>query len=632
MVVNKRNIINTAILAALIISPMSMAENDNSLVQLDLRRSSDSSVDVTLVTSDNYGDNVMVRKKSDTKYVILVPKIKSSGYRASSLAGVNDLVSNIDVKTVDDTSGGYTKVTLITKRPLDIKTRTQKSAMSNSEQSEYNSLISQANAVKNNISRREPPKATEQKTEVTVNKTPAVKTADSKAQNTTAQSKPKIELKEIKPEAIEKKVSKPEKNNLISNVKKDKVLDKLPQALPEVSVPDTPSENTVLSDAPEEMLEPVETVSKNSQFKASFKAFFSGLAAKSKSLAHGLPKALGVGLVVILTLSALAKLFAKSAHYVMEEPLQAEFDKISKGGSVMDKQVNDDYVTRKDLSWRDKYRLYLDKSAEPVKRANKKGHYSFIKTPAKAEIEKKRQELERLVVPPTVSEIKQPDTEKVHSEESVIAKNIKLKAFKENTPSLKMTSRKGSRFKGFATKLPLHEQPTINLDDSPLSSNPRNLADANLKVSDVDRRRITYEPKEYIMSSVDEYLSILDQENEVKVMKENVYSQLPDTASKAEHMTPPLKAEKPEGAKNIIVKSSYKIAPKKGLYVIDKNGRNALVGKVNDKTFVLKKFNSTVTAPIQVRQDNENVYMVKAGKFKSLVEVNDDNMGVLIEL
>ena len=47
---------------------------------------------------------------------------------------------------------------------------------------------------------------------------------------------------------------------------------------------------------------------------------------------------------------------------------------------------------------------------------------------------------------------------------------------------------------------------------------------------------------------------------------------------------------------------------------------------------VKKKFDKNVTNPIQVRHDNANVYMVKAGDFKSLVEVDKDKMGVLIEL
>ena len=91
-------------------------------------------------------------------------------------------------------------------------------------------------------------------------------------------------------------------------------------------------------------------------------------------------------------------------------------------------------------------------------------------------------------------------------------------------------------------------------------------------------------------------------------------------------------AKNKEYFKGTIVKSSFRIGDNKGIYLVNKNGKNSLVGKVNDKVFVLKKFDGNVTNPIQVRHDNANVYMVKAGGFKSLVEVNDDKMGVLIEL
>ena len=175
MTVKKSNIVGMALLLALTVTSVSEsfanAENNN-LVQLDLKRASNNSVNVTLFTSNTYNDNVLVRKKSDNKYVILIPKIQSNGFSNSSLNGVNDLVSNIDVKTVNDTSGGYTKVTLITTKPLDIKTSTQKSAPVTAEQNEYKTLIAQANAIKNNIAKQELSKKTQQqpKTEVTVNK------------------------------------------------------------------------------------------------------------------------------------------------------------------------------------------------------------------------------------------------------------------------------------------------------------------------------------------------------------------------------------------------------------------------------------------------------------------------------
>ena len=177
MVLKKSNIVGIALLLALAVAPVSEtfanAENNN-LVQLDLKRSSNNSVDVTLFTSNNYNDNVFVRKKSDNKYVILIPKVQSSGFSTSNLNGVRDLVSDVNVKTVNDTNGGYTKVTLITTKPLDIKTSTQKSSPVTEEQKEYKTLIAQANAVKNNIGKQETVKP---KTEITVNKTSLVQSA-----------------------------------------------------------------------------------------------------------------------------------------------------------------------------------------------------------------------------------------------------------------------------------------------------------------------------------------------------------------------------------------------------------------------------------------------------------------------
>ena len=74
MAVKKHNIIGIALLAVLASTPVSnvFADSGNNLVQLDLKRASDNSVNVTLFTSNSYNDNVFVRKKSDNKYVILI--------------------------------------------------------------------------------------------------------------------------------------------------------------------------------------------------------------------------------------------------------------------------------------------------------------------------------------------------------------------------------------------------------------------------------------------------------------------------------------------------------------------------------------------------------------------------------
>ncbi len=629
MIVNKSNIISSAIILALA-TPLAIADVDNSLVQLDLKKSSDNSVYVTLVTSENYGDNVLVRKKSDNKYVILIPQVRSKGYNASNLSGVRDLVSNVDVKTVDDTSGGYTKVTLITTKPLDIKTRTVKSKPITADQREYNTLIAQANAVKNTISTQEPPKIREQKTEVTVNKAPKQETTQSKnveqqskkVQNAKseikAQNKPDIKLSAIVPEENSKKIRKSHLADLINEAKREKALEEIPQNITTDTKPANINEIKEISEMPVIKNESLISKLKN-KIKSGITKISHKMSAKhNKTLSFGI-----FGFVALLLLLVIRKRTAQK--------IQKYTSPISDTIQALQQDTNtEDYTNITEdnsLSWKEKYQLYTDKSAEPVTRANNKGSYSFIKKPSKSAIEAKRHELEKLVSeePAKFDDFEITEDSNTYSEDTSIAKTIKFRAFENNLNSLNMSKRNSvkSRFKKYEVEIPLHEQKTIILDDSPLSANKRNLKGANLEVSDVDKRRIKYQPKDYIMSSVDEYLNILDSEK----------PQTPKNQSSERVSTNPIAKQKEDSfLKGTVVKSGFKISPDKGFYLINKDGKNSLIGKINDKVTVIKDFENNVTSPIQVRHDNANVYMVKAGGYKSLVEVNDDKMGVLIEL
>lgn len=610
MAVKNSNIINIAILLGLM-APVVFADAPNSLVQLDLKKTSNDAVNVTLFTTNNYNENVMVRKKSDNKYVILIPKVQSSGFSASNLNGVRDLVSNVDVKTVNDTSGGYTKVTLITTKPLDIKTSSKISAPVTDEQKEYRTLIAQANAVKNNIAKQDvSPKLREQKTEVTVNKAPAekpVQKVQTKKQEPRKQevTKPKIELVEIDPEKMQRQARRQHLQEMVQEVKNEQqnVPEELP-ALPEVA--NEEQQPAAIADI-QEMPQKLSVLS------------------KIKNKAKSLPKKVCAGIAALAGLLMLLKIAKGSAKNYA--PQKAFIDTVTPSAPEIDRVSN--IVNNSELSWREKYQMYLDKSAVPVSRGENKGNYVFIKTPyvekkniEKENIEKKRERLERLVTEPVFDEI---EPEIVESEDEVISKTIKLKAFGNRAKSLRMTSRDKSRFRKYEVEIPLHEQKNIELGESMLHSNPRSFAGANLKVADVDKKRIKYEPKEYIMSSIDEYFSILDKEQpKIETPAPKVSVSNPIARHRDENKSSYLKG--------LIVKSGFNIDDNKGFYLVNTNGQNALIGKVNDEVFVLKKFDQNVTSPIRVRHDKDNVYMVKAGDFKSLVEVNDDKMGVLIEL
>ena len=639
MVVKKSSLIGIALLLALATAPMSgtLANGGNNLTQLDLKRSSNNSVNVTLFTSNGYNDNVMVRKKSDNKYVILIPKVQSSGYSASSLNGVKDLVSNVDVKTVNDTNGGYTKVTLITTKPLDIKTNTQKSSPVTEEQKEYKTLIAQANAVKNNIGKQEPQKQQVQKTEVTVNKASTPTTTKAKAPSKEvkkASTAPKIVLTEVKPQTEDKarQTRKAQLVELINEVKQEKLAQttQVPKESLDNIVP--PAETLTENQAPQEVKDIKEMP------KVEKASIFATIKHKAKKAV----KPVGITLASLFGLMFILRILGAIASATKE--VQTSFvDQLAQNRSETEDTNYNNLADNEDLSWQERYQRYLDASAKPVPRANNKGNYTFIKTPAEPvkKLNKKRSDLEKMVADVANVRRMEIEPEIVESEDEAIQKSIKFKAFDNHRATLDTTSRDKikSRFKKYENELPLHEQKNIELGESILHSNPRRLKDATLDVADVDKNRLKFNDSDYTMSSVDEYFAILDKEQptvqpviQPKVEIGRTEKSIPNKVSQTNPITKLRNETKSSYLNGLIVKSGYNIDNNKGFYVVNLDGKSALIGKVNDEVFVLKKFDTNVTNPIQVRHDNANVYMVKAGDFKSLVEVTDQKMGVLIEL
>lgn len=658
MAVKKSKIIGIALLLAIASAPVSgtFANGGNNLVQLDLKKSSNNSVNVTLFTSNGYNDNVMVRKKSDNKYVILIPKVQSSGYSASNLNGVRDLVSNVDVKTVNDTNGGYTKVTLITTKPLDIKTSAQKSSPVTEEQKEYKTLIAQANAVKNNIGKQETPQQKHaQKTEITVNK--AAASVTQKTNKTTTQTNsakqiekqknaPKIKLTEVNPQAKKEKqdrqIRRAQLAELIQEVKQEKIAEHIPD---KTVAPTVPASAPVVNNVPVQEVKDIKEMPKVEQPKKT------SILSKIKHKAKKGLKPVGITLASLFGLIFISRLIRAIAATTKE--VKASFvEQLAQNNSNSESFKYNDITDDDELSWQEKYKRYLDASAKPVPRAGNKGNYTFIKTPAEPvrKLNRKRNDLEKMVTEIAKSHTNeiQPEIVEVQNEDDAIQKAIKFKAFDSHRATLDTTSRDKirSRFKKYENELPLHEQKNVELGKSILHSNPRKLKGANLDVADVDKNRIKYDPSDYIMSSVDEYLSILDKESE-KASQQVSIEQTPvlpavkaidktEIRPIAKSQTNPITKQHSETKASylngLIVKSGYNIDNNKGFYIVNVDGKSALIGKVNDEVFVLKRFDSNVTNPIQVRHDNANVYMVKAGGFKSLVEVTNDKMGVLIEL
>ena len=650
-------ILSTILLLGLTFAPLNMAFSaDNNLVQLDLKKGSGNALDITFLTTENYGSSVIVRKKSDNKYVILMPKVLTAGYRSADLDSVRDLVSNIDVKSINDGAAGYTKVTLITTKPLNITTHVAKAAPLSDAQKQYKTLIAEAYSVKNNVNKGAPTQ-TKRLAEVTVNKVPP---QPAKAQQP-AQSKPvtKTPLKQEQPKVTPVKtqdlaVDKKPENKIVQKVEKAaqnielaKHTPDVPQVQPKSDVPtvakidEQPIQD--IKDAPKDVKKDIQTNKTDKKhtlsLAASAKNKLKALKGKVQSkMPAGIATTLGVVLIPILALIILLKIIHSSLRNSMT--LKKSFlERIAK------KPRQKDYehiINNENLNWQEKYQLYMNQSRKSQSPNTENSRYKFVTQTQKVadSIEEQRQRLERLVTPEkqetsTNAPVQSEDV-KVHSEDQVIGEQLKeaskIKAFE---PTLHQTKRniryKKSRFTRFATKedyqtQPVEPQSTVELPKSPLTHASRQAADANLKVADVVK-------DDYVMSTLDEFFAT--PETDVAATLAQIKPSMKYAKPVEKVVNNPIEVqksvmqEKPTFS-GLIVKTGCNIDEDRGFYIVNLDGTSALIGRIKDDVVVLKKFDDTSDKKLQVRHDKDNIYMVKTEGFKSLIDAT--NMGVLVEL
>lgn len=702
--IKNKNILSAILLLGLTLSTLNGVDaSGNSLVQMDLAKTSGDSLNVTLYTSGSSSEAPVVSKKSDNKYVILMPNVSGNQSSKPDLSALKDLVSDIDIKSVNDGAEGYTKVTVITKKPVNIKTSMQSSGPVTQEQTEYRQLIAKAraNSIKTSrIPTNEVPVSLQKKTEtpkttVTVNKVQPK--AESKS------SAPKIKFKEVNPSDLVAKNTPAATKKIPVKLEPVEIKEKPAAKISEKLPPPTQSikkemdaqankadkaEKTV-KPPKDDLLIPVNVSEKNGDI-------YSKVKDKAKRhLPAGFPVGLTIILIPIIGLLMLIKMIRNSIQ--KSNILKQSFMDNLKNHPEAPKSY-DDIIENEDLSWQEKYNKYLNKTAAPEENTVKKqSRYKFISLPQDDVVEEKREELERTMsapaakrpmkpkaittsverleklddTPPPMKEVETPkkfiksEDSKIHEE---ISKTVKLKAFAKAV-SLEETSRRRSLNKKAAALLDdeVVETETVPLRESKLSANMRKLSDANLKISEVSEKSIDdiraeqfKAEQDYVVTSVDEYLTVLEEDAVTSKVEEPIRMTTPiakaektSVAASLAQMKPSMKYQKPQINKSdelsnpitssrntskksyldgLIVKSGFNIDEEKGFYVVNVDGTSALVGRVKDEVFVLKKFDNNVEKPLQVRRDQQNVFMVKADGYRSLVKVDEEKMGVLVEM
>ena len=754
--ISKKNIITVAIVASLMtgISTVAEANTTNNLLQMDVKRSSATdSVDVTFYTTGDTSNSI-VSRKSNNRYVVLLPNVSGSSSVAPGIGGVKDLITDVDVKHVDDGIGGYMKVTFGTTKPINIKTHIKKTAPLTQAQKDYKALIAQNNIKPATQTAQQPKKpATPQPA---VNKQPAQKATpqpvaqtkpanNAKTNNNTTkttqktetkaitlpkislttitppkvkfeQPKPKVEQPKVTPKA--KTVTKPiqiphqEKvvnsavhpvDNYVPKMKFDengkRQIDLEPRVNHEIARNTTTSKSNIVENlAPQnndqiQETTPAQDIQTNTTQNVD-----------TNKQSHHFPMwmilAGGLGLFIV----AMFLVFDAISHasHKNTDRLKSFFT-ISNSNQMKRKRKEfQDIIDDENLNWQEKYKKYSekDKKNNPVKQSQDMSYVTDISATKKAIITPDmnipsksvptlnsrhqingipnlqsrntndiREKLQAQISQMEHSLSQTPNIEPpedvitgVHSEDDTIMNkfsDIKLKSFAKSV-NLKQTHRtlldeddKQTRNKSYK------EGRFVKLKNSPLSVNKRKSASSQLEVSDVmdsGRKYLTNnnngemkmdkQNENYLLSSLDEYLSILDSEDtkQTTAVAESLSKVRPETnvmsrsgitnpiSRGSNPMTKSNKSEHSHYMNGLIVKSGYNIDSEKGFYLVNMDGVSALVGRIKDDIFILKKFNYVVDKPLQVRQDYGSVYIVKAGGFKCLVDVAKDKMGTLIEI
>ena len=701
---NKRNIIIAALLTILC-TGISTA-NANSLTQMDIKKSTAAdTIDVTFYTTD-INSNTVVTRKGNNRYVVLMPSVSSNPSVTPNIGGLKDLITDVNVKHVDDGIGGYTKVTFETTKPVNIKTHNVKSAPLTQAQKDAKTIIAQNKttpAVKpettqpKQTTETQTPKAapvstskpatTAPKATVTdVPKTTVTKPTETKPVKQAAKTTQKTEQPKTVPQPTQTKTEQPKvkvaKNDFIDSnydpkMKFDNDGKRKMSLEPRIAHPinttsTKPAEtkinddnvinidNTVVTEVmPEEV--PAEETPVN-ESKNSLPLI----------ILLVLGSALGIGGAYLLFDAIANKLHKKSARK------NSFFNMSAKNQAKRQRREYYDIANNKELSWQEKYKLYTEKEQEhapkepedasfvtnlgadkkavimpeektsvkltQVLRRSEKSHNDIIREKLQAKISQMEHSLTQTPATNEPTEIPKG----VQSEDNTIIntmKDVKLKSFSKSM-SLSETTRAFS--KGASDNRHFPEAPFVKLKDSKLSVNRResassrinlrNMIDTEKYLTNNGEIKMNKENENYLTSSLNEYLSVLDAEaSKPKTVTETLSKIRPETNSTSRSgVSNPISRAKdsslPAFHGGLIVKSGYNIDAEKGIYLVNVDGVSALVGRVKDSVTILKKFSQVVDKPLQVRAESDHVYIARVGNYKCLVDVTKDKMGTLIEI
>lgn len=631
----------------------------NNLLKTDLYKSSLGGVKVTLYTNKPYNDAVVVNKKSDLEYVILLPETSNSLTAKPATTSVSDVIKNVEVKTQQYANQvkGYTKITISTSRPVEITPQIQ--VLNNSNQltdKDYKELLAQTAKIKTSLSKAAIKPITKPMTKAVVKPMPLAKneTAKTEQKSTTkmptlilgkTQKKPGLNLP-AQPQKLASKtpiqlqkvsqskiVSEPRVSNKVKPAGqlkpvavKPPVQQKVVAPTAEKSLP-TPNVNQVATTQPEvqapvqtQMQTPTPTPTVSTpvvppivlQPPVQQVGRFHKYKNMIKDNIYSLAGAMLIGfLILLLMIRRINKNPQKQKEiftsHLNEQPLP-----------VKDYSEN----ISEDMTWKEKFQTYVEASSQPS-------------------VEEPTSPVDVIQVPPSASdELDELFSAEVPKRDENIDRGVEQADLSESATVQEELFENEPIQEKFVEDELIEEQPfesdTLQYYESPEeeiigSSQIDDLfgLDDDINEEIVEDSGYKIEPEEDVVVEVPEPEIETGFETDLEAL-----ALATSTTKEIPYVEPEVDSELIQQVET--VKSEFNIDDDKGFYLIDFEDTTALVGHIDDEIFVLKRFDQKIDAPLQARLDQKNGnstnYMTKVGSFRGLVEVTPENMNLLIEL
>lgn len=654
----KKYILTTFVL--LLAGSVTFAQSANSILNTTVRKTAENKLNMTFFTRGDNIEKPIVKDKGNNQYVILLPNLVDNAGRTPDLRNASDLVSDINVKTINEGAVTYTKVSITTKKPVTINAETRRTSQSASDLSGVNDIISKVNLISQDIQSSKAIRPNDTPVAVSTPVLPRMNSVQDilNNKNSIGMVKPAVDSqrksvgdlglaydtaqaaagtherdergrsiafnakKEIPASGVAAPVktvsahvpsntsaikagTKNLQNENIKNVRKNAVnnIDKI-----EKNIKSSLENNVTVNDEePETVLPPV-----NNEAEASIQEFIPDSNSFNFSKVFASPLALitffllGAIFIAMLIIGRMKSVLADS------EQINESFIQRMNSAAVSEKQDLSELAQNTELNWQEKYQS-LKGEEKSKQQAVVESHAGIIEPDEDLDIideDNAPQIVEEEELPQILEPLNPFAASVVRDSADSITTTMKrsLKIADETEIKLSRTNRNTglkNRFKGFETN-PIHG----------LERNMNELLDTVIKMEE-----------EKVVPIVEPAVKEVVVEPEPQAPVAEIH-ETPVVPEVVEHASVPI--QKPK--KKMKIKQSRAIDDNKGFYLVDMEDKLALMGRINDKFTVLKKFDDKDKETLQVRRDKDNLYMVRTDGFKALVDVAETKMGVLAEL